>query len=69
MLGANQTSLDGTVKTGKLLMDKSPQDDAIVIEGKIADLKARWDAICALSVERLVVLTKFHFVILAADFH
>lgn len=69
MLGANQTSLDGTVKTGKVLMDKSPQDDAIVIEGKIADLKARWDAICTLSVERLVFLTKFHFVIQTADFH
>lgn len=55
MLGANQASMDGTVKTGKVLMDKSPEDDAIMIEGKIADLKARWDAICALSVERLVV--------------
>ena len=54
MLGANQTSMDGTIKTGKVLMDKSPDDDAIMIEGKIADLKARWDAICALSVERLV---------------
>ena len=55
MLGANQTSMDGTIKTGKVLMDKSPQDDSIMIEGKIADLKARWDAICALSVERLVI--------------
>lgn len=55
MLGANQTSMDGTIKTGKVLMDKSPSDDSIVIEGKIADLKARWDAICALSVERLVI--------------
>lgn len=52
MLGANQTSMDGTIKTGKLLMDKSSDDDAITIEGKIADLKTRWDAICALSVER-----------------
>lgn len=52
MLGANQTSMDGTTKTGKVLMDKSPQDDAIAIECKIADLKTRWDAICALSVER-----------------
>lgn len=52
MLGANQTSMDGTVKTGKVLMDKSPPDDVIAIEGKIADLKTRWDAICALSVER-----------------
>ncbi|CAH3155672.1 unnamed protein product, partial [Pocillopora meandrina] len=52
MLGANQTSMDGIIKTGKVLMEKSPGDDAIIIEGKIADLKARWDAICALSVER-----------------
>lgn len=57
MLGANQTSMDGTIKTGKLLMDKSSDDDdAITIEGKIADLKTRWDAICALSVERSVLL-------------
>lgn len=63
MLGANQASMDGTVKTGKVLMDKSPEDDAIMIEGKIADLKARWDAICALSVERLVVLIgKVYFI-------
>jgi len=55
MLGANQVSMDGTIKTGKVLMDKSPSDDSIVIEGKIADLKARWDVICALSVERLVI--------------
>ena len=55
MLGANQTSMDGTTKTGKVLMDKSPQDDAIAIECKIADLKTRWDAICALSVERLAL--------------
>ena len=56
MLGASQASMDGTIKTGKVLMDKSPQDDSIMIEGKIADLKARWDAICALSVERLVIM-------------
>lgn len=56
MLGANQTSMDGTIKTGKLLMDKSSDDDSIAIEGKIADLKTRWDAICALSVERSVLL-------------
>lgn len=37
-------------------MDKSSDDDAITIEGKIADLKTRWDAICALSVERSVLL-------------
>ena len=55
MLGASQASMDGTIKTGKVLMDKSPQEDSITIEGKIADLKARWDAICALSVERLVI--------------
>jgi len=55
MLGASQASMDGTIKTGKVLMDKSPPDDSIMIEGKIADLKARWDAICALSVERLVI--------------
>ena len=61
MLGANQTSMDGTIKTGKVLMDKSPDDDVIVIEGKIADLKARWDAICALSVERLVIFSNFYF--------
>ena len=63
MLGASQTSMDGTIKTGKVLMDKSPEDDAITIEGKIADLKARWDAICALSVERYVtrILTFFCF--------
>ena len=57
MLGANQTSMDGIIKTGKVLMEKSPGDDAIIIEGKIADLKARWDAICVLSVERLVHVT------------
>lgn len=56
ILGANQASMDGTIKIGKALMDKSPQDDSIMIEGKIADLKARWDAICALSVERLVII-------------
>lgn len=61
MLGANQTSMDGTIKTGKVLMDKSPEDDAITIEGKIADLKARWDAICALSVERYVTTVLIFF--------
>ena len=60
MLGANQTSMDGIIKTGKVLMEKSPEDDAIIIEGKIADLKARWDAICALSVERLVTSNTYY---------
>ena len=59
MLGANQASMDGTIKTGKVLMDKSPDDDSIMIEGKIADLKARWDAICALSVERSGAILSF----------
>lgn len=54
MLGANQASFDSIIKAGKLLMDKSNDDDAIIIEGKIADLKARWDAVCGESVERLV---------------
>ena len=54
MLGAYQTSVDSTLKTGKVLIDKGPIDDVVVIEGKIADLKAHWDTICALSVERLV---------------
>ena len=61
MLGANQASMDGTIKTGKVLMDKSPPDDSIMIEGKIADLKARWDVICALSVERLVIIYSSNF--------
>ncbi|EDO37706.1 predicted protein [Nematostella vectensis] len=52
MLGANQAGLDATVKMGKQLMDRSLDEDAITIEGKIADLKARWDAVCGLSVER-----------------
>lgn len=52
MLGAHQLAMDFTVKNGKVLMDKSTEDDALVIEGKIADLKARWDIICGLSVER-----------------
>ncbi|EDO29908.1 predicted protein [Nematostella vectensis] len=56
MLGANQAGLDATVKMGKQLMDRSLDEDAITIEGKIADLKARWDAVCGLSVERLVSL-------------
>ena len=52
MLGSNQASMDSTIKAGKVLMDKSENDDAIIIEGRIADLKARWDAVCGLSVER-----------------
>ena len=52
MLGSHQTSMDFTVKNGKVLMEKSGENDSMVIEGKIADLKARWDAICGLSVER-----------------
>lgn len=52
MLGSHQTTMDLTIKNGKVLMDKSGENDTIIIEGKIADLKARWDAICGLSVER-----------------
>ena len=57
MLGAHQASMDATIKAGKVLMDKSEQNDAVMIEGKIADLKARWDAVCGLSVERYAAPT------------
>jgi len=59
MLGANQASFDSIIKAGKLLMDKSNDEDAIVIEGKIADLKAQWDAVCGESVERFVNVKDF----------
>lgn len=59
MLGAKQTALDSTIKAGKLLMDKSNNEDALTIEAKIADLKARWDAVCGLSVERYVLFIAY----------
>lgn len=48
--------MDGIIKIGKVLMDKSLLDDFIMIEGKIVDFKVWWDVICVLLVERLVII-------------
>lgn len=44
--------MDVTIKSGKVLIDRGEVDDAVVVEGKIAELKERWDNLCSLSVER-----------------
>ena len=33
-------------------MDRGEVEDAVIVEEKIAELKERWDSLCALSVER-----------------
>lgn len=51
-LGPQQAKMDVTIKSGKVLIDRGEVDDAVVVEAKIAELKERWDGLCALSVER-----------------
>lgn len=46
--------MDVTIKSGKVLIDRGEVDDAVIVEAKIAELKERWDGLCALSVERYV---------------
>ena len=51
-LGKKQSKLNATLKAGKNLVTKSEPDDAVTLETKIEELRVRWDAICALSVDR-----------------
>lgn len=44
--------MDVAIKSGKVLIDRGEVDDAVIVEEKIAELKERWDGLCALSVER-----------------
>ncbi len=52
MVGALQSTLNSVVKTGKMLIEKSDPSDASIINEKISELRAVWDQICSLSVER-----------------
>ena len=51
-LGKKQSKLNATVKCGKILIGKSTPADATVLDAKINDLRARWDAVCTISVDR-----------------
>lgn len=53
-MGPQQAKMDVTIKSGKVLIDRGEVDDAVIVEAKIAELKERWDGLCALSVERYV---------------
>ena len=52
-LGKKQSKLNATIKTGHGLLPKCLQQEEItIIEVHISDLRARWDAVCAISVDR-----------------
>ena len=52
-LGKKQSKLNATIKTGHSLFPKCQQPEEItIIEVRISDLRARWDAVCAISVDR-----------------
>ena len=51
-LGPQQAKMDVAIKSGKVLIDRGEVDDAVIVEEKIAELKERWDGLCALSVDR-----------------
>ena len=51
-LGHKQTKFNATIKAGTTLIDKSQPDEMTIIEVKVSDLTARWDAVCQVSVDR-----------------
>ena len=52
-LGKKQSKLNATIKTGHCLIPKCQETEEVtVIEVHISDLRARWDAVCAISVDR-----------------
>ena len=51
-IGKKQTKLNAVLKIGNTLKEKSEPEDAEIIQAKIDDLCARWEVLCAISVER-----------------
>lgn len=52
-LGKKQSKLNATIKTGHSLIPKCQETEEVtIIEVRISDLRARWDAVCAISVDR-----------------
>jgi len=51
-LGKKQSKLNATLKMGNSLTPKAQEEEVTIIEVKISDLRARWDAVCAISVDR-----------------
>lgn len=51
-LSVKQTVYDNTMKMGKNLKDKAPKTDEPTIKQMLIDLKNRWTAVCAKSVDR-----------------
>ena len=51
-LGAKQGTYDATMKAGRALKEKAPRNDVPVLQEMLEELKSRWNAVCAKSVDR-----------------
>lgn len=51
-LGKKQSKLNATIKAGQGLIPKSQPEEVTIIEVRINDLRARWDVVCVISVDR-----------------
>ncbi|RWS15093.1 microtubule-actin cross-linking factor 1-like isoform X28, partial [Dinothrombium tinctorium] len=51
-LGAKQSTYDATMKIGRALKDKAPKVDIPILQDMMDELKNKWSAVCAKSVDR-----------------
>lgn len=51
-LGAKQPIYDGVNRMGRSMKDKSPEPDRPEIDKKLSAMKAKWNSLCAKSVDR-----------------
>merc|ERR1719422_2607762 len=51
-LGAKQPVYDGVTRSGATLTSRAPEEDKAQLAALMAELKARWNAVCTKSVDR-----------------
>lgn len=52
LLGSKQPALDHVLRVGRALKDKAPKAEHAALQDMMAQLKARWNAVCGGAVER-----------------
>lgn len=55
-LSGKQATYDSTMRMGKALKEKAPKTDEPQLKQMMTELKEKWNAVCAKSVDRYVVL-------------
>lgn len=51
-LSGKQATYDATMRAGKTLKDRAPKTDETALRNMLTQLKNKWNAVCAMSVER-----------------